>query len=108
VQQAISGDTGIGARCYVSESAAVFADRLRLGDDSYIAAHAYVTGELPEHLSAEEHIGRLSGLQDPKSGLVPEFGEPLPGADTEGFIGEGAALCHVLCVGYALDRASRA
>jgi acetyltransferase-like isoleucine patch superfamily enzyme len=60
-------------------------------------------GAAPKHLSAEEHIGRLSGLQDPKSGLVPEFGEPLPVADADGFIGEGAALYHVLCVGYALD-----
>jgi hypothetical protein len=60
-------------------------------------------GAVPEHLSAEEHIGRLSGLQDPKSGLVPEFGEPLPVTDGDGFIGEGAALYHVLCVGYALD-----
>ncbi|MCX4855241.1 acyltransferase [Streptomyces canus] len=60
-------------------------------------------GAVPEHLSAEEHIGRLSGLQDPKSGLVPEFGEPLPVAHADGFIGEGAALYHVLCVGYALD-----
>ncbi|WP_069760716.1 DapH/DapD/GlmU-related protein [Streptomyces sp. LUP47B] len=60
-------------------------------------------GAVPEHLSAEEHIGRLSGLQDPESGLVPEFGEPLPVADADGFIGEGAALYHVLCVGYALD-----
>jgi acetyltransferase-like isoleucine patch superfamily enzyme len=60
-------------------------------------------GAVPEHLSAEEHIGRLSGLQDPKSGLVPEFGEPLPVTDGDGFIAEGAALYHVLCVGYALD-----
>ncbi|WP_406162473.1 DapH/DapD/GlmU-related protein [Streptomyces canus] len=60
-------------------------------------------GAVPEHWSTEEHIRRLSGLQDPKSGLVPEFGEPLPLADPDGFIGEGAALYHVLCVGYALD-----
>jgi hypothetical protein len=60
-------------------------------------------GEVPEHLSGGEHIERLSGLQDAKSGLVPEFGEPLPVADADGFIGEGAALYHVLCVGYALD-----
>ncbi|MFI1031441.1 acyltransferase [Streptomyces sp. NPDC020951] len=45
-QEAIAGDSEIGERCYVAESAAVFPDRLRLGDDSYIAAHAYVTGEL--------------------------------------------------------------
>ena len=35
-----------GERCYVAESAAVYPDRLRLGDDSYIAAHAYVTGDV--------------------------------------------------------------
>lgn len=45
-QQSIGGDSEIGERCYVAESAAVFPDRLRLGDGSYIAAHAYVTGEL--------------------------------------------------------------
>ncbi|MEU6354129.1 acyltransferase [Streptomyces sp. NPDC047072] len=60
-------------------------------------------GTVPEQLSADEHVSRLSGLQDPKSGLVPEFGEPVPVADEDGFIGEGAALYHVLCVGYALD-----
>src|SRR3954453_19716999 len=46
VQRAVGGDTVIGRRCYVAESAAVFPDRLRLGDDSYIAAQAYVTGDL--------------------------------------------------------------
>ena len=43
---AIGGDSEFGERCFVAGSAAVFPDRLRLGDDSYIAAHAYVTGEL--------------------------------------------------------------
>lgn len=36
----------MGERCYVAGSAAVFPGLLRLGDDSYIAAHAYVTGDL--------------------------------------------------------------
>ncbi|KOG34474.1 acyltransferase [Streptomyces resistomycificus] len=45
-QREIGGDSEVGERCYVAESAAVFPDLLRLGDDSYIAAHAYVTGEL--------------------------------------------------------------
>ena len=45
-QESVPGDTVIGRRCYVAESAAVFPDRLRLGDDSYIAAQAYVTGDL--------------------------------------------------------------
>ncbi|MEV8566043.1 acyltransferase [Streptomyces sp. NPDC051322] len=36
----------IGPRCFVSGTAGVFADVLRMGDDSYIAGHAYVTGEV--------------------------------------------------------------
>ncbi|MFF4905187.1 acyltransferase [Streptomyces sp. NPDC001260] len=275
-QRALGGDTVIGERCYVAESAAVFPDRLRLGDDSYIAAHAYVTGELttgtdctlnpfttvrgtvalgtgvrigahtsllgfnhstapdrpvfrqphtsrgikvgddvwigshvvvvdgvtigdhcvigagavvtkdvpawtvaagnparplrdrrdiptaaparrdplarfadttraqapeviarcwdgahyvdrpgavptvrahcdaleiadlllgtaPGQLTADEHVRRLAGAQDPDTGLVPEFGEPLPEPEEDGFTGEGAALYHILSVGYALD-----
>ncbi|WP_369267490.1 acyltransferase, partial [Streptomyces harbinensis] len=39
-----AGTAEIGERCFVSERAAVHPDRLRLGDGSYIAAHAYVTG----------------------------------------------------------------
>ncbi|MFE6619082.1 acyltransferase [Streptomyces sp. NPDC057740] len=276
-QQAVGGDTEFGERCYVADSAAVFPDRLRLGDDSYIAAHAYVTGELttgtdctlnpfttvrgtvtlgdgvrigahtsilgfnhtmapdrpvfqqpltsrgikvgddvwigsnvvvvdgvtigdhcvvgagavvtrdlpawtvaagnparpirdrrgrpagtpgnagmdltrfadtaraqaadilarswdgdryvdrpgaaptmrahcdaveiadlllgcaPPQWDAEEHIQRLSAAQDPVSGLVPEFGEPLPNEADDGLTGSGAALYHILSVGYALD-----
>ncbi|WP_405825129.1 acyltransferase [Streptomyces sp. NBC_01390] len=45
-QRSLGGDSAVGERCYVAESAAVFPDLLRLGDDSYIAAHAYVTGTL--------------------------------------------------------------
>ncbi|MDX3452755.1 acyltransferase [Streptomyces sp. ME02-8801-2C] len=45
-QRRVGGDSEIGENCYVAESAAVFPDRLRLGGNSYIAAHAYVTGEL--------------------------------------------------------------
>ncbi|MFI8229987.1 DapH/DapD/GlmU-related protein [Streptomyces sp. NPDC085900] len=275
-QRALGGDTVIGERCYVAESAAVFPDRLRLGDDSYIAAHAYVTGELttgtdctlnpfttvrgtvalgagvrigahtsllgfnhsmapdrpvfrqphtsrgikvgddvwigshvvvvdgvtigdhcvigagavvtkdlppwtvaagnparplrdrrdvptaaparrdplarfadtaraqapeviarcwdgaryvdrpgaaptvrahcdaveiadlllgtaPGQLTADEHVRRLAGAQDPDTGLVQEFGEPLSEPAEDGFTGEGAALYHILSVGYALD-----
>lgn len=36
----------LGQRCYVSPAAGVFTDTLRLGADSYIAGHAYVTGDL--------------------------------------------------------------
>ncbi|NEA68543.1 acyltransferase [Streptomyces sp. SID12488] len=45
-QRSLGGDSEVGERCYVAESAAVFPDLLRLGDDSYIAAHSYVTGTL--------------------------------------------------------------
>lgn len=45
-QRKLGGDSEVGERCYVAESAAVYPDVLRLGDDSYIAAHAYVTGDL--------------------------------------------------------------
>ncbi|MFE9438719.1 acyltransferase [Streptomyces sp. NPDC006602] len=55
---------------------------------------------VPGQLAADEHSGRLAALQDPGTGLVPEFGESLP---DDGFPGEGAALYHVLSVGYALD-----
>ena len=96
---------GLLDRCWDGER---YVDRPRAGPT--VRAHCdavefadLLLGAVPAHLSAEEHIGRLSGLQDPKSGLVPEFGEPLPVADGDGFIGEGAALYHVLCVGYALD-----
>ncbi|WP_030611292.1 acyltransferase [Streptomyces fulvoviolaceus] len=60
-------------------------------------------GAAPEQLDANEHVGRLAGLQDPDTGLVPEFGEALPVPDDDGFVGTGAALYHVLSVGYALD-----
>lgn len=60
-------------------------------------------GSPPGQLTGEEHVRRLTALQDPDTGLVPEWGEPLPSADGDGFIGEGAALYHILSVGYALD-----
>ncbi|MES5820244.1 acyltransferase [Streptomyces sp. RG80] len=60
-------------------------------------------GSVPGQLSAEEHVERLAGAQDPVSGLVPELGEPVPVVEEDGFVGEGAGLYHVLSVGYALD-----
>ncbi|MFI9586164.1 acyltransferase [Streptomyces sp. NPDC052236] len=60
-------------------------------------------GRAPEQLPADEHAKRLGTLQDPRTGLVPAFGEPLRPVDGDGFIGEGSSLYHVLCVGYALD-----
>ena len=60
-------------------------------------------GSAPGQLAGDEHVRRLAALQDPDTGLVPEWGEPLTSAEGDGFIGEGAALYHVLSVGYALD-----
>ena len=60
-------------------------------------------GSVPGQLTADAHLERLRAAQDPATGLVPEYGEPLPSADEDGFIGDGAALYHVLSVGYALD-----
>ncbi|WP_405736042.1 acyltransferase [Streptomyces sp. NBC_01537] len=64
-------------------------------------------GSAPEQLAADEHAKRLGSAQDPRTGLVPEFGEPAPEMDDDGFIGEGSGLYHVLSVGYALDLLDR-
>ncbi|WP_327394390.1 acyltransferase [Streptomyces phaeochromogenes] len=62
----------------------------------------------PPQLAAAEHTERLRALQDPDSGLVPEFtpdGGPgvLPAPASDGWIDDGTAEYHVLSVGYALD-----
>ena len=43
---AADGRLRCGARCYVSLQAGLVPDKVTLGDDCYIAAQAYVTGEL--------------------------------------------------------------
>lgn len=54
--------------------------------------------DAPPHRSGAEIAAHLRSLQDPKSGLVPEYGdEAQPSLDN------GAALYHILCVGYALQ-----
>ncbi|NGO10421.1 acyltransferase [Streptomyces sp. HC44] len=99
-------------RCWDGER---YADRP--GEKPTVRAHCdaieiadLLLGAAPGQLTAEEHGERLRGIQDPYTGLVPEFDEPLPTTDktaadeaADGFIGEGAALYHVLSVGYALD-----
>ncbi|MCW8096003.1 acyltransferase [Streptomyces tauricus] len=40
------GGASIGPRCFVSPAAGVFTDTLRLGENSYVAGHAYVTGRV--------------------------------------------------------------
>lgn len=41
-----NGQRSFGIECFVSKLAAVFTDKLALGDGSYIAAHAYLTGDV--------------------------------------------------------------
>ena len=43
---AASGKVDLAADVYVAETAAVYCDELRMGERSYIAAHAYLTGEI--------------------------------------------------------------
>ncbi|WP_419999035.1 acyltransferase [Streptomyces boninensis] len=46
LQEGSEGEVELAEETYVSEWAGVFVDSLRLGRKSYIAAHAYVTGEV--------------------------------------------------------------
>ncbi|MEU0387267.1 acyltransferase [Streptomyces chartreusis] len=59
-------------------------------------------GDVPPHLTAPEHVERLRALQDPATGLVPEYGAPAPLPGPAG-PPDGDCAYHVLCVGYALD-----
>ncbi|MFB6722094.1 acyltransferase [Kribbella sp. NPDC056345] len=45
-QARLNGEVELAADVYVAESAAVYCDELQLGERSYIAAHAYVTGRI--------------------------------------------------------------
>lgn len=96
---------GLLARCWDGER---YVDRP--GAAPTVRAHCdaveiadLLLGSAPVELTGEEHVGRLAGLQDADTGLVPEFGEPAPVPEADGFVGEGPALYHVLSVGYALD-----
>lgn len=85
-----------------------FADRP--GADPTVRAHCdaieiydLLLRALPPQLTQEEHTQALASLQDPQTGLVPEYGPdglPQTGALT---FGNGPATYHVLSVGYALD-----
>ena len=45
-QARLGGEVALADDVYVAESAAVYCDELRMGERSYIAAHAYVTGRI--------------------------------------------------------------
>lgn len=65
---------------------------------------AYLTGEAPTQLPAQQQVDRLRGWQDPTTGLVAEIDDQ---GQQVGELGEGlcgrASSYHVLCVGHALD-----
>ncbi|MEU0094955.1 acyltransferase [Kribbella sp. NPDC006257] len=45
-RSSLAGTVELAPDAFVAESAAVFCDRLEMGERSYIAAHAYVTGKI--------------------------------------------------------------
>ena len=57
-QRRLDGSLSLAADVYVAESAAVFCDELRMGERSYIAAHAYVTGHVS--LGADSTVNPFS------------------------------------------------
>ncbi|MEU0219958.1 acyltransferase [Streptomyces sp. NPDC006265] len=81
----------------------------RPGTEPTVRAHCdaveiadLLLGDVPPHLPAPEHVERLRALQDPATGLVPEYGAPAPLPGPAG-VPDGDPAYHVLCVGYALD-----
>ncbi|MFF1831239.1 acyltransferase [Paenarthrobacter sp. NPDC058040] len=100
-----AGAMDVLSRCWMGEDGGYFVDRpgaprtVRAQCDAVEIADLLL-GSAPPQLPASEHVLRLAGLQDPVTGLVPEFGEP---ADDVLEFGKGQATYHVLSVGYALD-----
>ncbi|WP_328328912.1 acyltransferase [Kribbella sp. NBC_00382] len=60
-QRGLTGSVELAADAYVAESAAVFCEVLRMGERSYIAAHAYVTGEI--QLGADTTINPFTAVR---------------------------------------------
>ncbi|RKN44943.1 acyltransferase [Streptomyces hoynatensis] len=57
---------------------------------------ALLLGGPPPGIPAADLVARLRGLQDEKSGLIPEYGAGRPTLE------DGEAMYHILCVHYAL------
>nr|WP_243753147.1 acyltransferase [Paenarthrobacter sp. MSM-2-10-13] len=94
-------------RSWTSEAGGAYRDQP--GAEPTVRAHCdaieiadLLLGSVPPQLSRDEHMARLRKLQDPVTGLVPEFGSDVYGDSTITF-GAGPATYHVLSVGYALD-----
>jgi acetyltransferase-like isoleucine patch superfamily enzyme len=60
-QARLGGSLLLSEDVYVAESAAVFCDELRMGERSYIAAHAYVTGQIV--LGADSTINPFAAVR---------------------------------------------
>ncbi|TDD28657.1 acyltransferase [Kribbella turkmenica] len=60
-QQRLVGSVSLADTAYVAESAAVYCEELRMGERSYIAAHAYVTGHVS--LGADTTINPFSAVR---------------------------------------------
>ncbi|WP_426765287.1 acyltransferase [Pseudarthrobacter sp. 1G09] len=100
-QQEASGTGGFGEGRYVDFPGA--AATVRAHCDAVEIADLLLR-TTPPQLSRDAHADRLRSLQDPRTGLVPEYGpDGLPDAGEELAFGHGAATYHVLSVGYALD-----
>jgi acetyltransferase-like isoleucine patch superfamily enzyme len=86
---------------------AVFADRpgapptVRAQCDAVEIAHLLLR-EAPPRTTADELAAHLRGLQDPDTGLVPEYA-PDGGPPAPPTLADDAALYHILSVGYALE-----
>ncbi len=95
-----SWEPGNGQGRYVDEPGAV--PTVRAHCDA-IELYDLLLRSLPPQLTHEEHIHALTSLQDPETGLVPEYGpDRLPQAGALAF-GNGSVTYHILSVGYALD-----
>ena len=60
-QQRLGGTLSLADDVYVAESAAVYCEELRMGERSYIAAHAYVTGHIT--LGSDTTINPFSAVR---------------------------------------------
>src|SRR5699024_8234131 len=63
----------------------------------------YLLGDVPDQLSAEQHVQRLLTLQDPDSGMIAAFDAHGQSTAPVRDVHDDQANYHVLCVGYALD-----
>lgn len=101
--------TELIARCWdPSRNGGMYADSP--GAAATVRAHCdavelaeLLLGTAPGQITHTDHVARLQGLQDPATGLVPEYSpEGTPDAGPLAF-GAEPATYHVLSVGYALD-----